>query len=70
MNQSTLLEPGPRDHDATVRRTTDRLAKSLDMPRAVVERTVRSELERRLGSRIQTFVPIFAERAARVRLAN
>ena len=59
------------DDDSIVRVTTDRLTATLRQPRDTVEATVRDELERRRAdSRIQTFVPIFVERAARERLAS
>ena len=59
------------DDDSIVRVTTDRLIARLHQPRDAVEATVRDELERRRAdSRIQTFVPIFVERAARERLAS
>jgi hypothetical protein len=59
------------DDDSIVRTTTDRLIASLHQPRDAVEAAVRNELERRRAdSRIQTFVPIFVERAARERLAS
>ena len=46
--------------------TTDRLIATLHRPRGTVEAAVRGELERRRAeSRIQTFVPIFVEHAAR-----
>jgi hypothetical protein len=57
--------------DSIVRVTTDRLIARLHKPRDTVEAAVRDELERRRAdSRIQTFVPIFVERAARERLAS
>jgi len=44
---------------------------SVGRPAEVVEATVRDELQHwRASARIQTFVPIFAERAARRRLAE
>jgi hypothetical protein len=62
---------GDLDDDVLVRVTSERLVKSLDKPANVVEEAVRDELSRRRESaRIQTFVPIFAERAARHRLAG
>ena len=61
----------PSDDDSLVRVTTDRLIASLHQPRDTIEAAVRGELERRrAASRIQTFVPIFVERAARERLAS
>ena len=51
--------------------TAERLAGVVDMPVEVVEAIVRDELGRwRESARIQTFVPIFAERSARVRIAS
>ena len=62
---------GELDDDVLVRVTSERLVKSLHQPANVVEEAVRDELARRRESaRIQTFVPIFAERAARHRLAG
>jgi hypothetical protein len=62
---------GDLDDDVLVRVTSERLVKSLDKPTNLVEEAVRDELARRRESaRIQTFVPIFAERAARHRLAG
>ena len=62
---------GDLDDDVLVRVTSERLVKSLHKPADVVEEAVRDELARRRGSaRIQNFVPIFAERAARHRLAG
>ena len=59
------------DDDVLVRVTSERLVKSLDKPAELVEEAVRDELSRRRETaRIQTFVPIFAERAARHRLAG
>ena len=59
------------DDDSIVRLTTDRLIATLHQPRDTVEAAVRGELERRRAeSRIQTFVPIFVERAVRERLAS
>ncbi len=59
------------DDDSIVRVTTDRLTATLRQPRDTVEAAVRDEFERRRAdSRIQTFVPIFVERAARERLAS
>lgn len=49
----------------------ERLVVLVGQPADVVETTVRDELQqRRASARIQTFVPIFAERAARSRLAD
>ncbi len=60
-----------QDDDAAVRIASERIVEAFDKPADVVEATVRDELERRRDSaRIQTFVPIFAERAARARLAG
>ena len=69
------MSEGNRSTRATTTRsyavTTDRLIASLHQPRDAVEAAVRDELERcRADSRIQTFVPIFVERAARERLAS
>ena len=58
------------DHDEViVRATVSRLVVIVEAPVEVVESVVRDELERRRGSaRIQAFVPILTERAARRRL--
>jgi hypothetical protein len=54
-----------------VRVTVEKLTMSIGRPADVVEAAVRDELEhRRASARIQMFVPIFAERAARRRLAE
>ena len=51
--------------------TAERLAGVVGMPVEVVEAIVRDELGRwRESARIQTFVPIFAERSAHVRIAS
>ena len=64
-------KPVTGDDDSIVRATTDRLTATLRQPWDTVEAAVRNELERRRAdSRIQTFVPIFVERAARERLAS
>ena len=58
----------PED-EMIVRIATERLTVSVGRPAEIVEATVRDELQqRRTGARIQVFVPIFAERAARRRL--
>ncbi len=60
-----------QDDEVLVRVTSERLIDKLGKAPDVVAATVREELERHRGSaRIQTFVPIFAERAARQRLAR
>jgi hypothetical protein len=58
------------EHDEViVRATVSRLVITTKAPVELVESVVRDELERRRGSaRIQTFVPILTERAARRRL--
>ena len=64
--------PGPehQEDDVIVRITVERLTVSVGKPADEVEAAVRDELGwRRAKARIQTFVPIFAERAARRRLA-
>jgi hypothetical protein len=54
-----------------VRVTVEKLTMSIGRPADVVEAAVRDELEhRRASARIQMFVPIFVERAARRRLAE
>jgi len=68
---ATHEERGAVDDDKVVRVTTERLVQSTDKPVEVVEAAVRDELTRwRESARIQTFVPILAERAARNRLAS
>ena len=63
--------PGIQDDDALIRVTAERLARNVDKPPETIVDAVRDELEhRRTSARIQTFVPIFAERAARSRLAG
>jgi hypothetical protein len=60
----------PED-DMIVRITVERLTVTVGRPAEIVEATVRDELQqRRTSARIQTFVPIFAERAARRRLKD
>ena len=67
----TPYATGERDDDKIVRLTAERLSEALDEPEERIVRTVRDELERwRARARIQTFVPIFAERAAKQRLAG
>src|SRR5262245_21171483 len=63
---------GSEDPDEViVRATVSRLVVTLGAPVAVVEPVVRDELERRRASaRIQVFVPILTERAARRRLKD
>jgi len=59
------------DDEVVVRIAVERLTVSVGRPAEVVEATVRDELaQRRASARIQTFVPIFAERAARRRLVS
>jgi hypothetical protein len=60
------------DHDeVVVRATVSRLVVTVDAPAEIVESVVRGELgRRRAKARIQTFVPILTERAARHRLRN
>jgi hypothetical protein len=72
----TMSDPGaappPPEHpedEVIVRIATERLTVSMGRPAEIVEATMRDELQqRRTSARIQTFVPIFAERAARRRL--
>jgi hypothetical protein len=56
--------------EATVRDIAERLAVLLGRPQADVELTVRDELAKWRAARIQTFVPIVVERAARQRLST
>jgi hypothetical protein len=54
-----------------VRATVSRLVVTTKAPVEIVDSVVREELERRRASaRIQTFVPILTERAARHRLRD
>jgi hypothetical protein len=63
--------PGLPDDNALIRLTSARLNETVDKSPELIENTVRDELtHRRTSARIQTFVPIFAERAARRRLAG
>ena len=58
-------------HDDEVIVRVARLLVIVDQPAEVVDAAVRAELEqRRASARIQAFVPIFAERDARRRLAG
>jgi hypothetical protein len=71
MTTTTPRTPAASDDDSIVRSTAERLAAALGRPQADVERAVRDELERwRATARVQTFVPILAERAARRRLST
>ncbi len=59
------------DDEVTVQVLVARLLVTVDQPAEVVDAAVRAGLEqRRASARIQTFVPIFAERDARRRLAG
>jgi hypothetical protein len=60
------------NHDeVVVRATVSRLVVTIKAPPEIVESVVRDELARRRASaRIQTFVPILTERAARRRLRD
>jgi len=60
------------DHDdVVVRATVSRLVVTIEAPVEIVESVVRDELARRRASaRIQAFVPILTERAARRRLRD
>ena len=54
-----------------MRATVSRLVVTIMAPVEIVESVVRDELDRRRASaRIQTFVPVFTERAARRRLQD
>jgi hypothetical protein len=72
MADATDASAGAADEDedeVVVRATVSRLVVTIKAPVEIVESVVRDELARRRGSaRIQTFVPIFTERAARHRL--
>jgi hypothetical protein len=66
--------PAGADEDqdeVVVRATVSRLVVTIKAPVEIVESVVRDELERRRSSaRIQMFVPILTERAARRRLRD
>jgi hypothetical protein len=65
------VRAGAPNDEVIVRIVVERLVVTVDQPAEVVEATVRAELEqRRMSARVQAFVPIFAERAARRRLAG
>jgi Protein-tyrosine-phosphatase-like, N-terminal domain len=75
--RSAELAHGPKslpelhDDDVLVRLASERLVQTFGKPVEVVEETVRDELAKwRSTARIQTFVPILAERSARNRLAS
>jgi len=71
MTTTTPRTPAASDDDSIVCSMAERLAAALGRPQADVERAVRDELERwRATARVQTFVPILAERAARRRLST
>jgi hypothetical protein len=71
MSHTKLFEEDARDDDTIVRVASASLVEAIHRPKSEVEETVRDELtKRRLSARVQTFVPIFAERAARERLAG
>jgi hypothetical protein len=60
-----------RDDEKLVRLTSARVAEAVHQPADIVEAAVRDAFARwRSTARIQTFVPIFAERTARDRLAG
>jgi len=62
---------GADEDEVVVRATVSRLVVTITAPVELVESVVRDELERRRGSaRIQKFVPILTERAARRRLKD
>ena len=73
MSDPAAATPRTEKHadDVVVRIAVERLTVTVGRPADVVEATVRDELaQRRATARIQTFVPIFAERAARRRLVS
>ena len=73
MADKTDVPAGDSDDqdEVIVRATVSRLVITTKAPAELVESVVRDELERRRGSaRIQAFVPIFTERAARRRLKD
>ena len=70
MTQTAARHTNVTRDEAMVRDIAERLAVLLGRPRADVERTVRDELAKWRTARIQTFVPIVAERAARQRLST
>ena len=73
MADTTDVPAGESDDqdEVIVRATVGRLVITTKAPAELVDSVVRDELGRRRGSaRIQTFVPIFTERAARRRLKD
>jgi hypothetical protein len=71
MSETTPFQSGATDDEAIVRTATERLTDDLGRAPADVEREMRKELGRwRHHARVQTFVPILAERAARQRLLH
>jgi len=66
----TAEAPAHDGDELVVRVTVSQLSLSVSQPPDVIEAVVREELQRRRKSaRIQAFVPILTERAARRRLA-
>jgi Protein of unknown function (DUF3562) len=71
MAEQSRAKVATQNDEAIVRATSERLAKALHRPEEDVEPAVRDELTKwRSTARVQTFVPIFAERSARRRLAG
>jgi hypothetical protein len=71
MSEAAVPTTDSNGDEVLVRLTVERLTIQVGHPADVVEATVRDELhQRRASARIQTFVPILAERAARLRLRN
>ena len=70
MTQTAARPANITRDEAMVRDIAARLAVLLGRPQADVEQTVRDELAKWRTARIQTFVPIVAERAARQRLST
>jgi len=71
MSEATEETPTDDGDEVVVRATVSRLLVIVGQPPEIVEAVVRDELARRRASaRIQTFVPILTERAARRRLTR
>jgi hypothetical protein len=71
MSEAIDEAPTDSDDELVVRATVARLSLMVGQPFEVVKPVVRDELQRRRASaRIQAFVPILTERAARRRLTD
>ena len=71
MADASDVPAGADEDEVVVRATVSRLVVTITAPVELVESVVRDELERRRASaRIQKFVPVLTERAARRRLKD